>query len=699
MRTVALAVCAAAPLALTSLPAAPAEATAGTAFSRLTGSIRLEGQQPAVVDKSSGTTLKIAIHSALPPRDLGVSATLFSKAVYLSSFEQTLTGNTAGLSVMSGTPGPLALPSLESGGGGNITLHLPVAAPDLPGSTGPEPKNGSILQVSCVAGGCAGVYPLQVSLVDLSEGVALDTITTYIVLAPPSEVASSVPLRFSLTIPLGDSTSITPSGSGDPRPGDEEELSLLQQILAGAGGLATSLAPSPQFVQALALSHSPEAAASLSVLRSFAQNPSATEVLGGTFTGAKLPALFSSGLGDEAGLQLQAGRRVLRRLLGTAGPPEIYATQSAIGARVLHLLTSSGVNGLVLPPGAAAPPSPGDLSIANLSPFVVSSSGTEAVESDSGLASHLRGSAGPVLRATQLLANLAVLYFQVPYARKGVELLTPRSWRPSAPFLRSLTTGLVHNPLVVSTTISGLFQSVPPGAVDPTGQLRSRRLAPGHLHRDELLSSAAVAVARSELAAIASVMPGRTRTTGALAQGVLMSETEGLSPGTRRAYLAVVTDELRREAALVSLPFGRVITITSLTARVPISIVSRAHRRIHVVVTASSPDLAFPGKTTFDLWLVPHTNNFPIPLSARTAGDFHLRLEVSAPTGTLLASGRITIRSTAISGVAIALSLAALAVLVIWWFRSIHRRRRGRGRGGARGGALAGRTATSRSRT
>ncbi len=684
---VALALCAVLPFG----PAAAAAAGAAEASPR-PSTLSLESAAPAVVQRSSGLDLEIAVSSALRASELGVSVTLFSKAVYLSTFEQTLSGDTAGLSVMSGTTGPLPLTTLRGRqGGGLVPLRLPVSAPDLPGHTGPPPSNGTILQVSCVAGGCAGVYPLQISLVDLSEGLALDTVTTYLVLAPPAEVSGSTPLRFAWTMAIGSSPALGPSGAGAPSVADTAELRLLETVLAADPGLDLSFDVSPQFVRALALARSPGAGAALSALRSFARDPARTEIVPDTFAPLDLPGLFSSGLGSDLARQLRAGRNVLAGLLGSTGDSDVFAPSTGIGPRVLASLARSGVNAVVLPSGSVRRPSLADLPIAALSPFVVPSSGAEAAESDAGLESHLSGKGGPVLRATQLLANLAVLYFQLPYARKGVALLSPRRWRPSAAFLSTVAAGLSGDPLVTTTTDSGLFVNVPPGAVDPTGALRSRRLSPPRLHPGSLLPAATIRGGQNELAALRSFLGGRSRTTESLAEGLLESESEGLSKGRRQAYATAVAEELAKKAKLVSLAFGHAITITSLTARVPISIVSRAHEPLHVVLSASSPDLSFPGRTTFHLRLVPRTNLVPIRLSARTAGNFSLDLDLSAPSGPLLVSGRIPIRSTAISGVAIGLSIAALAVLVLWWLRSTVRRRRGRGT--HRGGALAARAA------
>jgi hypothetical protein len=64
-------------------------------------------------------------------------------------------------------------------------------------------------------------------------------------------------------------------------------------------------------------------------------------------------------------------------------------------------------------------------------------------------------------------------------------------------------------------------------------------------------------------------------------------------------------------------------------------------------------------------------------VGTRTSGDSTLQLQLVSPGGLLqLANAEFTIRSTAISGVAIVLTAGAGAFLLFWWFRSASRRRR-----------------------
>ena len=104
-------------------------------------------------------------------------------------------------------------------------------------------------------------------------------------------------------------------------------------------------------------------------------------------------------------------------------------------------------------------------------------------------------------------------------------------------------------------------------------------------------------------------------------------------------------------------------------------------------LTVSSPDLGFPSGHSWPVKLYPRTNIVTISLAARESGDFPLTVTLAARNGFVVASGDITIRSTAISGVAVALSIGAAVFLVVWWLRSILSKRRKKHK--LRGAALA----------
>jgi len=88
---------------------------------------------------------------------------------------------------------------------------------------------------------------------------------------------------------------------------------------------------------------------------------------------------------------------------------------------------------------------------------------------------------------------------------------------------------------------------------------------------------------------------------------------------------------------------------------------------------------ALRSPTTTPLVLQHGTKGFIVGVNTRISGESSLQLQLLSPTGRFqLARSELTLRSTAISGVAIGLTAGAGAFLVIWWIRSASRRRRRR---------------------
>lgn len=655
--------------------------TAG-ATSTVPSTIALVSQTP-IVSSTAGLKLGVAVSSQLSRRDLGLQVTLYSQVTERGYFEQTVDNNTAGFT-------PIDQPSLlplDTKGllspGGDAVLDLPVSAPGLPGASQRPPRDGALLALPC-SESCAGIYPLQVSLEDTEDATTLDSFITYLVLAP-SSVAS--PLRFSFVLPIGSAPATGPTGRAEPAPADESEIEQLLPLLTKYSSVSVSLDISPQFVSALEaaaardhkrhqLDQASDARHALAVLRRLVALPN-VEVESDTYAPVDTAGLAGSHLGDELAAQFQMGRSVLATL-GLHPSPHRYVATSPLGRRGLELLQRAGVNQLLVPSDsvAAFPPTRWDYPV--WAPFIAKQSQDrlEADASDAYLEQHLASGADPVLRANQLLSDLAILYFvEQPPAPRGVTLLAPLGWRPTTRFISTLLRGLSSDPLVATDSLSAFFAQVPPGSAETP--LLVRALEAPAIPRSDDISAGTVAAARVKLRAVAAMLPRGAARTTELKQAVLLGESAGLSPKERAAYLAAPGRELAREARRITLPGGKTITITSLSARVPISVYSSAPTPLRVELVVASGDLSFK-RHDYVFELRPKNNTKEISLSARTAGDFPLELEVRTVEGDFpLASGRLLIRSTAISGVAVALTAGAAVFLLAWWGRSVLRRKKG----------------------
>ena len=99
-----------------------------------------------------------------------------------------------------------------------------------------------------------------------------------------------------------------------------------------------------------------------------------------------------------------------------------------------------------------------------------------------------------------------------------------------------------------------------------------------------------------------------------------------------------------------------------------------------VRITVSSPKLEFPSGKTYEVVLAPSsTTRTDIEVTTRASGAFPLDVAITSSGGGIpVASSRIDVRSTAISGIGLFLSLGAGLFLLVWWARHIRRHRRAR---------------------
>jgi len=648
--------------------------------------LTLESQSPAFVARQSGVNLGIDVSSALPASRLSLEVTLYSAVVARYTLRQTLQGSLPSLLTPLGNPGiiPLDLKKLAWAPGQEVMLHLPVWAPDLPGDLGTGTGGVTLSIFNCTA--CGGVYPLQVSL--LEDGVGpVASFTTYLIVAPPREVSGTRPLQFAWVMPFGSSPAISPAGVPVPDPSDVAELQALGVALQAAPNASVSLDLFPQFVESLEDSSNATARSALFGLRALTAPGGQAVILPASFVPVDADDLVASGLSSALSAQLERARQVLQ-VNNFAFAANEYAANGPIDQTSLGLLGQPGIGitRLVLPSTAVAPLTGPFSQWTPTAPFLVPGSAVEAVASDPGLETDLASTASPALKAEQMLADLSVQYFDNPGTEQVMAVESPLGAYMNPVFLRTMLAGLSESSIVHAVTLSEAFDAVSPGssATSPTKRALALGGAP-----TALVPAAAIATAQVDLAALGSVQPSSLQPHGKvpLSDLVLMAEGSEDSPAERLACLQTIDAQANALSGLVTLPLGRTITVTSVRAAVPISIVSHASAPFLAEFSVESPELGFQDGHSWLVKISPLTNIFTVHLTARTSGDFPLRLTLATRTGFVIQSGYMTIRSTAISAVAVALSIGAAAFLVIWWMRSILTKRRKKHK--LRGAALA----------
>ena len=290
-----------------------------------------------------------------------------------------------------------------------------------------------------------------------------------------------------------------------------------------------------------------------------------------------------------------------------------------------------------------------------------------------------------MLGAEQLLAGLSFVHFEnafLPVAR-GVVVVPPAGWIPSGPFLETLLDGLSGNPALGAVTLSQLFAQVPAGGGPGDREPAVRHLQAGPAGRNITTSSAQrIALDREQLSSFTAAVTGHPAQMTVLSDALLATEARGLSAAGRTAALNAYGRAFGATTGQITLATERTVTFTAQRAAIPVTVNSTAPYPVTVVVTLTSDKFTFPDGSTQTLTLNRPTTSVRVTAQARTSGD-RLPIDVTlhTPDGqVLLAHTVLTVHSTAISFVGIALTALAGAVLLVWWVRTWRRSRRQRPR-------------------
>ncbi len=401
-----------------------------------------------------------------------------------------------------------------------------------------------------------------------------------------------------------------------------------------------------------------------------------------------LAALSGAGISDEIGLQMERGDDVLRSAgLRPEDGPWVDTTSNFSQGDAGNLATGlqkAGTSQVVI--------SDADLSSAGASNYTFAQPFTldlghgatvAAVAADSTLSSRFTATPGdPALGAEQLLAGLSFVHFENAFLTepRGVVVTPPPGWRATATFMDTLLGGFAGNQALSPVTVTQLFTQVPVGANREPADRQLQSGSAGH----GITSTAAdrIATDRQQLSSFSSAVPGHPSNLVALGDTLLSTEARGLGATGRAGALSAYAKSFDDTTGQVTLGTERTVTFTSQRAAIPVTVLSSAPYPVTVVVTLTSDKFTFPDGNTQRLTLVHPTTSVRVTAQARTSGD-RLPIEVTlhTPDGqVLIAHTVLTVHSTEISFVGVALTVLAGAVLLVWWVRTWRRSRRARPR-------------------
>jgi Family of unknown function (DUF6049) len=256
----------------------------------------------------------------------------------------------------------------------------------------------------------------------------------------------------------------------------------------------------------------------------------------------------------------------------------------------------------------------------------------------------------------------------------------PQGWQPSSSFMDALLTGLSGNPALDAVTLGQLFADVPAGG---NREPVVRQLQAGPADRGFTHSAAVrIALDRQQLGSFSLAVSGHPPALTTLGDALLTTEARGLTAARRASALSAYSRSFDGTTGQVTLATERTVTFTAQRAAIPVTVLSSAPYPVTVVVTLTSDKFTFPNGNSQRLTLLHPTTSVRVTAQARTSGD-RLPIDVAlhTPDGqVLIAQTVLTVHSTEISFVGVALTVFAGAVLLVWWVRTWRRSRRARPR-------------------
>jgi hypothetical protein len=148
------------------------------------------------------------------------------------------------------------------------------------------------------------------------------------------------------------------------------------------------------------------------------------------------------------------------------------------------------------------------------------------------------------------------------------------------------------------------------------------------------------------------------------------------NPDDRLRALTLLVGQLQAELGVIHIHQPQPVTLAARSATIPL-VMDNAAPGPRRVVLRFRGDRVVADDARREILVQPGTNSLDIEVEARSLGVSPLEATVwSGDETVLLAEARFEIRSTAVPGLGLLISLSALAMLGLWWIVDHRRRRR-----------------------
>ncbi len=684
-------------LLVTAPSAASAQlATLHDASGGLTQAQPAESQALEILDQSIWITpgqpvsVQVKVTSAAPPSDQSLAVIVYPRLRNLSDYDRAVDDDVRGSALGLSVARLDQLTGSKTGTGVSYQLELPTQGP------------GESADRSKLALATAGVYPIRVELRN-DDGVAFERQVSFVMSTGRTTPA---PTPVFLTIPLTRSSATSDVLTADIRQADTtdddaestlvaERISVLGKhpntefsLLIG-GGAVDSIGQTDQTL--------------LTDLRAYL-GAQPVKTLRAPYVDIA-PELFSSSSYDvELATQLLATDAAMPALMGeqvttstTTNNDVTVVPNGARSATITAMAQSDDVllveddqlanvtaptrgsttpNDLVRRPRVEVALSDGTTRAAVVANSRARTAHSQPIESVVKVAWSIAALVQPALVngtrsdvAAPILAFNADLTVDAPTLDRQLKELRNSGWLALTTDLSDVGDAASTDNTTTSTDQVELIRDQ---------QLRTQGSSDQVISAGNVLSSQIVAVrqAQNAYATFSNRFQPVTQQTDRL---LWWSAASNLAADTRLQLLDAVSTQINAEFASVTLPPDRPVRLTARTGAIPITVQSNAPYDTQVLIRIRSNQLQFPEGNERLVTVSKDNRTETFEVVARGSGAFPLEIDVLTPDGTrVLASSDTVIRSTAASGVGIALSGAALAVLAFWWSRQVLDARRRR---------------------
>lgn len=502
----------------------------------------------------------------------------------------------------------------------------------------------------------AGVYPVAVELRSIG-GAVHARLLTHLIFVP--ETPTGPKLAIGVVVPLRAPLALQPDGTTRLDTAARSAITSAARTLAALPSPGVLLAPSPETLAALARVGGDDDAAALEAARAIAANHA-------TVDAPFVPTQQSAATVADRETSRERGTALIAALLAPVDLADVAIVTDSSDDR----LSDTALPQRLIVTDSVLTPATQRVTVAE--PITIRRSRDRATApallADTGLGAHLRNGDPPVLAAHHLLADLATVYFDSPGRFRSIAVLPPASWRPSAGVLGPLLAGLASSPILEAAPLSRLFQLASTRTVPRTRTLAAAAAA---------TPSTAFASVQRTVGSLRRVMQDAADERQNLNDRLLIAESTLLESSARATYVAKLATAVADERHKFQLPQGGSVTLTARRGAIPITVRSSANYDAQVLLQVASDRLKFPGGTTRLIQLTRNNTTASFTVQALGSGAFPLRILLKSPDGkVVLSQSRLTVRSSDVSGVGVALSGGALLFLVVWWYRHSRARRR-----------------------